>query len=153
MKLAELVPVLQLALGAVILVSGVGLLLLTKTNRLGRIIDRTRLLVRELRTCSSQDRPLIEGQLEILGRRGRLLRTAIALTTCSMLFAATLVIVLFLATLLRVEAAVVLVALFVACMASLIAGLLWFLRDVDLSLRALQLEVEGYRAALGASRA
>jgi hypothetical protein len=146
-KLAEIVPVLQVAVGAVILVSGVGLLLLTKTNRLGRIIDRTRLLVRELRGCAPDERPLIEAQLEILGRRGRLLRTAIALTTCSMLFAATLVIVLFLATLLRVEAAVVLVALFVACMASLIAGLLWFLRDVDLSLRALQLEVEGYRAA------
>ena len=37
--LHELIPVLQVAIGPVILISGVGLLLLTLTNRFGRIID------------------------------------------------------------------------------------------------------------------
>jgi hypothetical protein len=33
--LAELIPILQIAIGPVILISGVGLLLLSMTNRLG----------------------------------------------------------------------------------------------------------------------
>ena len=36
----QIIPELQDAIGPVILISGVGLLLLTKTNRLGRAIDR-----------------------------------------------------------------------------------------------------------------
>ena len=41
-SLTELVPILQLAIGPVILISGVGMLLLTFTNRFGRVVDRTR---------------------------------------------------------------------------------------------------------------
>jgi len=147
MSLAELIPVLQIAVGPVILVSGVGLLLLNMTNRLGRIIDRTRMLVRELRAAAASgreaaDRELIRAQLAILERRARLVRAAIALTTIGVLLAATLVILLFLTALSGVEAAALLALLFAACMASLIAGLVWFLRDINLSLRALQLEVD-----------
>src|SRR5688572_19515401 len=54
--LNEIVPVLQVAIGPVILISGVGLLLLTMTNRLGRAIDRARSLVRELREGRDHDR-------------------------------------------------------------------------------------------------
>ena len=39
MRLTDLVPILQMAIGPVILISGVGLLLLSMTNRLGRAID------------------------------------------------------------------------------------------------------------------
>lgn len=40
----ELIPVLQSALGPLILISGIGLLLLIMTKCLGRAIDRARLL-------------------------------------------------------------------------------------------------------------
>jgi len=50
---SELIPVLQVAIGPVILVSGVGLLLLTLTNRYGRTIDRSRQPARELRGCTN----------------------------------------------------------------------------------------------------
>lgn len=146
MRLAELVPTLQVAIGPMILVSGVGLLLLTMTNRLGRLIDRTRLMARDLRGADALQRELLVAQLEIFGRRARLVRTAIALSTLSVLLAATLVVLLFVAALTGVEIAALLALLFAACMVSLVAGLVWFLRDVNLSLRALQLEV---RAAEG----
>lgn len=42
MSLADLIPTLQPAIGPVNLVSGVGLLLLSMTNRPGRVIDRSR---------------------------------------------------------------------------------------------------------------
>jgi len=41
-SLHELIPVLQVAIGPVILISGIGLLLLGMTNRYGRTIDRAR---------------------------------------------------------------------------------------------------------------
>ena len=44
LTLTELIPILQIAVGPVILISGVGLLLLSMTNRLGRAIDRARIL-------------------------------------------------------------------------------------------------------------
>jgi hypothetical protein len=47
-SLPTLIPILQLAVGPVILVSGIGLLLVMLTNRFGRIVDRARLLTREL---------------------------------------------------------------------------------------------------------
>ena len=40
----ELIPILQSAVGPVILISGVGLLLLSMTNRFGRVVDRARIL-------------------------------------------------------------------------------------------------------------
>ena len=47
-QIQQIVPELRDAIGPVILISGVGLLLLTMTNRLGRAIDRARLLKNEL---------------------------------------------------------------------------------------------------------
>ena len=41
-SLEQIIPELRDAIGPVILISGVGLLLLTMTNRLGRAIDRAR---------------------------------------------------------------------------------------------------------------
>lgn len=81
-------------------------------------------------------------QLQILSRRGRLVRTSITLASVSVLLAAMLVIALFLGALFRVECAVLITALFILCMASLIAALAFFIRDINLSLSAVELEIE-----------
>ena len=47
-SVAEMIPVLQTAIGPMILISGLGLILLTTTNRLRRTIDRVRILTAEL---------------------------------------------------------------------------------------------------------
>ncbi|MGA2854675.1 MAG: DUF2721 domain-containing protein, partial [Verrucomicrobiota bacterium] len=47
-SLEQIIPELRDAIGPVILISGVGLLLLTMTNRLGRAIDWARQLKAEL---------------------------------------------------------------------------------------------------------
>jgi hypothetical protein len=133
--LRELIPVLQVAIGPVILISGVGLLLLTLTNRYGRTIDRSRQLVRELRQLADSDRERLAGQVEILYRRARLLRLSITLAAVS---------VLFLTALLKLEVGLLISLLFIACMGSLSGSLVAFIRDIDLSLGALKLEL-GYQ--------
>ena len=102
-RLHELIPVLQVAIGPVILISGVGLLLLTLTNRYGRTINRSRLLVRELRELAATDRARLEGQIAILYRRARLIRLSIFLAGVSVLLASLLITVLFLTALLKLE--------------------------------------------------
>ena len=138
----ELIPVLQVAIGPVILISGVGLLLLTLTNRYGRTIDRSRQLVRELRELAGDDRERLEGQIEILYRRARLIRLSITLAAVSVLLASVLIIVLFLTALWKLEVGLLLSLLFVACMVALSGSLVAFIRDINLSLGALKLELE-----------
>jgi hypothetical protein len=138
----DLIPILQVAIGPVILISGVGLLLLTLTNRLGRTIDRSRQLGRETReTKEDTERRNLAAQIEILYRRARVLRLSIIMAALSVLLAAVLIIGLFLAALLKLEAVLAVVLLFSACLASLIVSLAAFIRDVQLSLHALKLEL------------
>ena len=138
----ELIPVLQVAIGPVILISGVGLLLLTLTNRYGRTIDRSRQLVRELRELAGADRERLEGQIAILYRRARLIRLSIFLAGISVLLASVLIIVLFLTALLKLEVGLLISLLFIGCMVALSASLVAFIRDLNLSLGALKLELE-----------
>ncbi len=140
MHLTDLVPILQMAVGPVILISGVGLLLLSMTNRLGRVIDRSRLIAESLRKAGARDKPSLSSQLQILSRRARLVRLAIILATLSVLMAAVLVIALFLAALFGLEIGAVVILLFATCMGSLIGSLVVFIVDIDLSLSALKLE-------------
>jgi Protein of unknown function (DUF2721) len=141
MLLNNLVPVLQTAIGPVILISGVGLLLLNMTNRLGRTIDRSRQLIDLLRHCDEVNRRRYKQQLDILWKRARLLQAAIALTTASALLAALLVIMLFFSVLFQVEASLVLSGVFILCLSCLIASLVYFLRDINLALKALAHEL------------
>ena len=149
MSLTDLITTLQLSIGPVILISGVGLILLSMTNRVGRVIDRSRLLSRELNGPSDTDRTRILAELRILSSRASLARTGIALAVLSALLASLLIINLFLGALLQMSIAAFIVTLFILCMLSLVFSLFLFLVDINLSLKALWLEIppEGRRDA------
>lgn len=143
MHLPTLIPTLQLAIGPVILISGIGLLLLGMINRYGRTIDRTREMARACRGVAAPDRERVAAQIRILMSRAHLLRAAIATACASVLFAALLVIVLFVGALLGLAVTAPMVGgLFIACMTGLIASLALYLGDINRSLRALKLEVD-----------
>ena len=143
MTVRDLIPILQVAVGPVILISGIGLLLLSMTNRFGRVIDRARQLARTLDTAGPDGRERAIAQIEILAVRGRLVRLSITLAAVSILLAALLIIALFLTALLSLDAAALLASLFMACMVTLIASIVVFIRDINLSLAALKLELGG----------
>jgi hypothetical protein len=145
--LEQLIPVLQVAIGPVILVSGVGLLILSMTNRLGRVIDRSRILIEVRRRGAAQDQIRADLQLAILWRRARVLRTAISLSCISVLLDALLMILLFLGSLVDLPVAVGVTVAFAACLTALIGSILFFLRDINLALRALAHEMRPDAAA------
>lgn len=143
MSLNDLIPILQVSIGPVILISGVGLLLLTMTNRFGRIIDRSRQFCDQLLAGndSEQHKKNIENQLKVLLRRANIVRAAIALAGLSALLAALLIIVLFLNSLLQLGFILLISILFSICMLCLIGSLIFFIADINISLTVIKLEV------------
>jgi hypothetical protein len=124
---------LQLAVSPVILISAYGLLLLSMTNRLGRAIDRARLLVRE--SAAKED------QIAIITRRAGWIRSAIVFTSLALIAAALLVLVLFASVLLPVGIAPVVSVLFIGSLVCLVIGLAYFLIDIFGSLHAMKAEL------------
>jgi len=141
MKLSELIPVLQAADGPVILISGVGLLLLSLTNRFGRAADRVRQLLREMRGAPEDSRKRLAGQVATLYERTKLIQSAIVFSTVSLLFASVLIITLFVTALIKWESAMLISLLYICCLASLIISLIAFMMEIRLSLQALKMEL------------
>lgn len=138
----ELIPVLQVAIGPVILISGVGLLLLTLSNRFGRAVDRSRTLGREIREVSDQAaRQRLREQVRILYRRARYIRLAITMAVSSVMLASVLIAALFVATLAKRELGLAIALIFICCLVCLMISLGAFIREIKLSLRALKLEL------------
>ena len=152
-SIREIIPVLQTAIGPVILISGVGLLLLSMTNRLGRVIDRARRLLNVAESGEGVTRERAMAQLEILWRQARTIRLAILLASISVLCAACLIILLFVIALFKLDDAWVISVVFVACLLSLIASLAAFITDINRSLAAFKVELFGHRLDGGASEA
>ena len=141
LTLNQLIPVLQLAIGPVILISGVGLLLLTMTNRFGRLLDRSRLLNRES-AASPADAAALRAQIDILHRRAAILRLAVILGATTVLLVAMLILVLFVAALFRLEAGWLIVGIFCLSQVALIGSMFAFIHDMNLSLAAVRLELK-----------
>lgn len=140
-SLQQLIPILQLSVGPVILISGIGLLLLSMTNRFGRTIDRARALEEARRSATEETAPKIEAQIDIIVRRARLLRLAIIWASVSVLLAAILIILLFITALLSIDVAWVLAMIFAGCLGAVIGSLIFFILDLNASLQALRLEL------------
>jgi hypothetical protein len=139
MNSQDLLTILQFSISPVILISGVGLVLLSMTNRYGRVIDRARTLC-DVQRHSEEGAARVGSQLAILCRRARLLRFSILLASASVLFAALLIIVIFLLRIAHLECGYLIVGVFFACMGSLIGSLIVFIMDINASLAALELE-------------
>jgi hypothetical protein len=86
---------IQLSLGPVFLLNGLGVLLAMLTSRLARIVDRARVLEARLPQASEEEAAEIHRYLAITSRRGRLMNRAITLGTMAALLVALVVVLLF----------------------------------------------------------
>ena len=140
-RTVDIMQAIQSAIAPVVLISGIGLLLLTLTGRLGRIVDRTRLLVRERVSASSQQHEVIDAQLRILRRRARLLRLALGLSATSVGLVGVVVTVIFISAFVSLPLGWAVVALFAASSLSIVGAMLAFVRELHMALTALELEL------------
>ncbi|HEX9006386.1 MAG TPA: DUF2721 domain-containing protein [Bacteroidota bacterium] len=141
MDFSELTRALQTSISPIAMISGIGLLLLSMTNRLGRTTDRARLVSDAIARCGAEEEQRLLPQVRILYRRSRILRAAITLGTVSILFVSILIMMLFAITTWGWNIQYLVLIVFVLSLLSLIASLLLFLEDLTLALKALRHEV------------
>ena len=140
--LSDIIPVLQGAIGPVILISGIGLLLLSLTNRFARILDRARVLAAELRASPSERHPRLLQLVRMLRRRATWNRWSISLASVSILFVAVLIILLFVQALFGIESASPIICVFSLCLLSLVGSVVAFIWDIHLSVVTLKVELD-----------
>lgn len=140
----QFVDFLQSCITPVALISGVGLLLLTFTNRLARTIDRTRHLISELATGEVKNRSVKKEEIKILYKRSRVLRFSIGSMVVSVIASSLIIPLLFFMFLLETDLRIIGYSLFVLSIISILFSCIYFFRDILLSLKALNLEARDY---------
>lgn len=129
--------VIQLAVAPVFLLTGIGAILSVLAMRLGRVVDRYRVLI-ERDAHSPQN--LLE--IRILSNRAVWTHWAITLCTISALLVATVIVALFIGYERSKDPSHLVSPLFILAMVSLIIGLICFIREISLSTHTIALPKE-----------
>ena len=134
---------LQASISPIVLISGVGLILLSLTNRLGRTIDRTRAFAATLETEPPEKKALRLTQMRILYRRSQLLQISMIAITFSIACSSLIVPVIFFMTLFEAPIGILQVSLLFLSIIGIIVSAITLLVEVTLALKALNYEVKG----------
>jgi hypothetical protein len=131
---------IQLALGPVFLISGVGITLSMLTQRLARIVDRARNLETQRESTSSEKKlATIDEDLKVIFRRARHINAAILLATISALLTALVVTLLFASEFTPISVGGVIAGMFVLSMVCLSTAFLMFLLEVRIATNSLRI--------------
>lgn len=133
---------IQLAVAPVFLLTGIGAMLSVMTNRLGRVIDRARFLELKLEQVRTGEGDDIRKHLETLAYRARLIGRSIYLCTTTALLVCTVIAIMFIGAFLGVDPSIPVALLFIAAMAALVSGLIWFLREIFVATKSLHIGPE-----------
>ncbi len=136
----DIAHAIQLAVAPVFLLSAVGVTLSVLTNRLGRIIDRARVLEDRVQatgppTAAAQD----HAALATLSRRAKLVNLALSLSTSCALLVCLVIALLFLESLFGADLSSIVALLFVGAMLAFIGGLIAFLREIFVATKSLRI--------------
>ncbi len=149
-KPGEIGHIIQLAIAPVFLLTGVGTNMLVLTNRLARIIDRTRLLEENLHdsdgTAAERD-ALFRAELNVLFQRARKINRAIFLSTSCALLICMVVAALFVTDALNLRLASLIAGMFVLAMVALTGSFIYLLREVLLATEFMNRQQQRYRKA------
>lgn len=141
--LSELSRLIQLAVAPVFLLAGVAGFLNVMTGRLGRIVDRHRVVQRRLLALKDPDMlARNNAELLVLQRRIRLNNWSVGFCTLSGLLICMLVVTLFVGNYWSIHVNGGIVLFFVLAMLALIFALILFLKETHLATRTLRVASE-----------
>jgi hypothetical protein len=139
----DLAQTIQIVVAPIFMLTGIAGFLNVMSGRLGRIVDRARIIERRVHNIKNPDfLEQSENELKNLWRRIKLINRSIGLCTASALFVCAVVVFLFLGDFWRFNLSEVIVALFIIALFLLIFALLTFLKEVQLATRNLQIGKE-----------
>jgi hypothetical protein len=133
---------IQLSLSPVFMLAGIGALLNVLVGRLSRVVDRARQLEQLHPRSSGPEHDRHVWELRLLDRRIRVINQALAAVTTSAVMTCLVVALLFVAELIHLRIGRHLAVVFIVAMISLILGLVLFMWEVRLSLRAIRIRPE-----------
>lgn len=131
--------VIQLAVAPVFMLTSVGAFLTVLTNRLSRVVDRSRKL-EEVQDIKPSDKNARE--LSMLRKRVKLINGSISLFTMGALVTCVMIAILFIGDFLVMDAALIVAGLFILAMVCLILGLLLLQREIYLAIRTMKLTAD-----------
>lgn len=134
-SIAAVAQVIQLAVAPVFLLAGIAGLLGVLTTRLGRAIDRSRVLESRLPSTLGEDsnQRLVRAQMATLWDRIRWIKWAIGLCVSAALMICLVIVALFLGNLTTIDLGTLIAVLFVVAMLLIISGLICLLVEIRLS--------------------
>jgi hypothetical protein len=136
----DLAHLIQLSVAPVFLLTGAGTLLNVLGTRLGRVVDRARVLNERIKQAPGDAQAPLRVEFELLLRRRRLVNLAIASTTAASLVICLLIALMFVGFLLDLHSAWLIAVLFPLAMVGFIAGLVLFLRETLLASASVHLD-------------
>jgi hypothetical protein len=139
----DLAIIIELSVAPVFLLAGVAGFLNVMSGRLGRIVDRARVVeVRESGLRDPKLRAIAHRELVVLWRRVNIINWSIGFCSASGLLVCTLIVSLFIGGFWGLNIAALIVVFFVLALVLLIIALTYFLKEVQLATRTLRIGKE-----------
>lgn len=132
----DILRVIQLVVAPVFLLTAVGTLINALNARLGRAVDRRRVLDQLLKNLAGAEADSANAELARVVHRIRVVYVSIFAAVVCALFVCLLIAVAFLGGFIATDVSRVVAILFVLAMVALIASLLLFLREIFLAVNA-----------------
>jgi hypothetical protein len=136
-QISDVGHVIQLSVAPVFLLTGVATKLTVLTNRLARIIDRTRVLEERLRAHPDK---IYAAELEMLYKRTHLINAAITASTVCGLLVCLVIAMLFVGDTANLPLGHYIAASFVIAMVALIFSFVNLLREIFIAARHMRLQ-------------
>lgn len=130
---SDIVRIIQLVVAPVFLLTAVGTLIAVLNMRLGRAVDRRRVLEEKLGALVNDEAGTARDEVAQIGRRIRNVYLAILFAVLSALFVCLMIAGAFVGALMSAELTRTIAALFVVAMLAMIVSLLLFLREIFLA--------------------
>ena len=142
-ELSDIAHIIELAVGPVFLLAGIGALLNVVTSRLGRVVDRARQLEDRLGEPRTEDEATrIRSELASLDRRMLLAQRAIFMFSTAALLICLVVAMLFVGEFISITIGALVAIMFIATMFAMIAGLFLFLMEISIATRTLRVRAD-----------
>ncbi len=139
----DIAHIIQLAVAPVFLIAGIGALLTVLTNRLARVVDRSRALEDELSgDMPMEAHPRWSKELYLLDRRMAWINRAITLAASAMLLVCIVIVTLFTGQLIDIDLSIAISVLFIFAMGVLIAAIGNFLGEIHVAAQMLRVRTD-----------
>ena len=134
--LNDIAHVIQLAIAPVFMLTAIGTVTNVLAGRLGRAVDRRRVLVAALPKMDADLANLAQAEIAFEIRRTHLIYIAISMSVTSGLLVCLLIALAFIDAFVKMDFSRLIAALFILAMVALIASLTIFLREIFLSINS-----------------